>query len=502
MNQPSAHRAVPDLLVARAAGDPEAIALLVDGAGELSFGDWELRSRRVANSLLAAGIAAGDRVGLFFSGTDWSAYAVAYLGVLRSGATALHFNAGMHSREIARRTALCPVRAMLSSAHSELPPGWTGEVLALESLEGGADTEPGVEIDAEGISDVLFTSGTTGPAKAYLVPHSNLTFGREPSTLRDFQGTGHMLVPMTLGTSTSATCIVAALSAPAISVMCDSEDVERMAALIQRYRIGTLGITPWIAINMVDARLHERHDLSSVRVIASGSSPLPPAISTALLQMMPGAKLMSACSQSEAGPALIINVFDPARPLSVGRPSATTELRLVGSDGADVAVGTVGEIWLRHRAPRRRYLDPVLNAGIDADGFYRTGDYGRLDEDGYLYFVDRGEDLIVIDEAIVSSIEVEAALYEHPAVREAAVVTDGRGGMVATLVLRSGASACDIAGFAENRRGPLPGPLRIVLASTLPRSQNGKVLKRVLRSSAGSDGGTAEECRDSPACQV
>jgi fatty-acyl-CoA synthase len=373
------------------------------------------------------------------------------------------------------------VQAMLASAHSGLPPGWAGRVLPLESLEGGAETEPAVRVDADGISDVLFTSGTTGPAKAYLVPHSNLTFGREPSTLRDFQGTGHMLVPMTLGTSTSATCVVAALSAPAISVMCDSEDVERMAALVQQHRIGTLAITPWIALNMVDARLHERYDLSSVQVIASGSSPLPPAISTTLLQMMPGARVMSACSQSEAGPALIINVYDPARPLSTGRPSAATELRLVDGNGADVAVGTVGEIWLRHRAPRRRYLDPVLNAGIDADGFYRTGDYGRLDDDGYLYFVDRGEDLIIIDEAIVSSIEVEAALYEHPGVREAAVVADGRAGMVATLVLRSGASAGDVVQFAGNRCGALPGPLRIELASALPRSQNGKVLKRVLR---------------------
>ncbi|HEX8093454.1 class I adenylate-forming enzyme family protein [Jatrophihabitans sp.] len=481
MNQPTAHRTVPDLLVARATGDPDAIALLVDGAGELSFGEWELRSRRVANSLLAAGTATGDRIGLFFSGTDWSAYAVAYLGVLRTGATALHFNAGMHPGEIARRTTLCSVQAMLASAHSGLPPGWAGRVLPLESLEGGAETEPAVEVDADGISDVLFTSGTTGQAKAYLVPHSNLTFGREPSTLRDFQGTGHMLVPMTLGTSTSATCVVATLSAPAISVMCDSEDVERMAALVQQHRIGTLAITPWIALNMVDARLHERYDLSSVQVVASGSSPLPPAISTTLLQMMPGARVMSACSQSEAGPALIINVFDPARPLSIGRPSAATELRLVDGDGADVAVGTIGEIWLRHRAPRRRYLDPVLNAGIDADGFYRTGDYGRLDDDGNLYFVDRGEDLIIIDEAIVSSIEVEAALYEHPGVREAAVVADGRGGMVATLVLRSGASAGDVVQFAGHRCGALPGPLRIELASALPRSQNGKVLKRVLR---------------------
>jgi len=226
--------AVPDLLLARAAGSPGSPALLFDTGEPLTFGDWELGSRRVANALAAAGISRGDRVALLFRAGEWVNYAIAYLGTLRACATALHLNDRVPDDEVRRRFELCGVTAVLHSSGATPPAWFTDRTISFDETQRGGD-EPLTEApDPAAPSDILFTSGTTGTAKAYVVPHGNLTFGREPSTLRDFQGGGYMLVPMTLGTSSSATCVLAALTAPAISVMCDPDDVERMGELIQR----------------------------------------------------------------------------------------------------------------------------------------------------------------------------------------------------------------------------------------------------------------------------
>src|SRR5262249_9560291 len=156
------------------------------------------------------------------------------------------------------------------------------------------------------------------------------------ASARDIMVSGHMLVPMVLGTSTSAACVIAALTAPATSVMCAPDDVERMAALIERLRIETVALTPWIAISMLAGKIHERYDLSSVRTVAIASASLPPRVARDVLAAIPGSRIMSVCSQSEAAPALVMNVFDAERPLAVGRPNAITELRVVGEDGEDV----------------------------------------------------------------------------------------------------------------------------------------------------------------------
>jgi fatty-acyl-CoA synthase len=476
---PAGALVVPDLLERRAGEDPDGIAFIVDGHTHLSFREWEARSRAVAHSLLDAGAGRGQRIALLFGGLDWIEYAVAYLGVLRTGATAVHINDALPADEVRRRFDECDVTRLVHSDRLAPPAGFGGACHALSTLDNGADLSLAVPIDPADFCDILYTSGTTGPAKAYAVPHGNLTFGKQAAAQRDFLVAGHMLVPMTLGTSTSATCVNSALSAPAVSVVCDPDDVERMGKLIERFAVQSLAITPWIAIRMLAADVPARYDLSSVQMVASGSAPLPPPVARALLAAVPGARVMSACSQSEAGPALVVNVFDPARPLSVGKPTPTTELRLVGDDGEPVAPGQVGEIWLRHQAPRRVYLDPALHRGDD--GWYHTGDYGHIGDDGYLYFFDRGVDLIRTADGPVSTVEVEAALYEHPAVREAAVFNGPGGEVLAAVALTDADALADVEAATAARLAPHQVPARILAVPTLPRSQNGKVLKRELR---------------------
>ncbi len=487
MTTTSVAMVIPELLERRAADDPEGVALNVEAQRVLRFGEWQERSLAVAHALLAAGVGRGSRVGLLFSGTDWIDYAVAYLGVLRAGAAGVHVNDKLSAGEIDRRLAQAGASYLVYGGGG-LPATlvrFTGPAVPLAALSARGGTGPlPVNVGPEDIADVHYTSGTTGPAKAYLVSHANVTFGRDPATMRNFTAGGSMLVPMEPGSSSAASSVLAAVVSPMTSVLCSPDDVEHAAELVAGLGISALAITPWFASQLIAARVSERHDLSTLAMVACASAPLPAAIARALLAMMPGARLTGAFSQSEASPALLVSVFDPAKPLAVGRPNASTELLLVDDAGQPVPAGQLGQIWLRHAAPRRLYLDPVRNANLLADGWYRTGDYGWLGEDGDLFLFDRGADLIRTADGPVSSLAVEAELYEHPAVREAAVVAapgDGAGRIVAFVALTDPAALDAVAALAAERLVPHQQPQQYVLVEALPRSDKGKVLKRELR---------------------
>jgi fatty-acyl-CoA synthase len=487
MTTTSVAMVIPELLERRASEDPEGVALNVEAQRVLRFGEWRERSLAVAHALLAAGVGRGSRVGLLFSGTDWLDYAVAYLGVLRAGAAGVHVNDKLSAAEIDRRLAKAGASYLVYGAGGPPPTlvRFAGPAVPLTALSACGGTGPlAVSVGPEDIADVHYTSGTTGPAKAYLVPHANVTFGRDPATMRNFSGGGSMLVPMEPGSSSAASSVLAAIVSPATSVLCSPDDVEHAAGLVAGLGISALAITPWFASQLIAARVSERHDLSTVRMVACASAPLPAAIASALLAIMPGARLTGAFSQSEASPALLVSVFDPAKPLAVGRPNASTELLLVDDAGQPAPAGQLGQIWLRHAAPRRVYLDPALNATLLADGWYRTGDYGWLGEDGDLFLFDRGADLIRTADGPVSSLAVEAELYEHPAVREAAVVAapgDGATRIVAFVALADPAALDAVGALAAERLAPHQQPQEYVLVEALPRSDKGKVLKRELR---------------------
>jgi len=487
MTTTSVATVIPELLERRAAEDPEGVALNVEAERVLRFGEWQERSLAVAHALLAAGVGRDSRVGLLFSGTDWIDYAVAYLGVLRAGAAGVHVNDKLSAAEIDRRLAEAGASYLICGAGG-VPATlvrFTGPAVPLAALGPGAGGGPlPVSVRPEDIADVHYTSGTTGPAKAYLVPHANVTFGRDPATMRNFTAGGSMLVPMEPGSSSAASSVLAAIVSPMTSVLCLPEDVEHAAGLVAGLGISAMAITPWLASQLIAARVNERHDLSSVRMIACASAPLPAAIARDLLAMMPGARLTGAFSQSEASPALLVSVFDPDKPLAVGRPSASTELLLVDDAGLPVPAGELGQIWLRHPAPRRLYLDPARNATLLADGWYRTGDYGWLGDDGDLFLFDRSADLIRTADGLVSSLAVEAELYEHPAVREAAVVAApgaGTARIVAFVALTDPAALDAVGALAAERLAPHQRPQEYVPVEALPRSDKGKVLKRELR---------------------
>jgi acyl-CoA synthetase (AMP-forming)/AMP-acid ligase II len=477
---------VHDLLRRRAELQPDRIALNVDDGPTITYGNWNRRSNMTARGLIGAGVRPGQVVGLVFCGLDWIDYAIAYLGVLKAGATALHLNPSVGDVELLRRLTWCSASAVVAGTGVVLPAeygGMTGTVAVLSSAD---SSDPQVPVAITAIADILFTSGTTGEPKASASPHGNLTYGRGPAGFALFGDPEPLLTPMPLGTTASATTVNFSIHTPSTLVICPIDDPERMAQLIENFRIGSIMITPWLGTQLIHSRAAERYDLSSVETIANASTALPPAIARQLLDIMPNARLNMSYAASEAVPASIGYTFDPARPMATGRPLRGTELRIADDNGDSLPVGKLGEIWLRSPAPKRYYHnDAELNAKVHIDRWTRTGDLGRVGEDGLLYFFDRRNVAVSVGGHLVSTIQVEAALYEHPAVQQAAVfgVPDPDGGqaVAAALVLADRAALAELPRFLAGHLAPEQIPSRVHVVTSMPRSANGKVLKHVLR---------------------
>lgn len=488
---PPFHSAV-DLLDHRAATAPDARPYRVVDTPSASFAEWADRSDRIARGLLAAGVQRQQRVGLLFRHPDWDGYAAAYFGVLRVAAVGVHLSADLDPEELPRRIGAGGATVLVLGHDVDVPAGFHGRVHRIDDVEaaGTGRTGPGgrvaVPVGPLDLADVLFTSGTTGPAKAFANPHGNLSFGQGPAQVGNFSSGAPMLAPMPLGTPSSAGIVgMFALTAQAPIVLCPTHDLETMGRLVETHRIGTVMLVPWIAMQFVIDRLAERYDLGSVTSIAIASGALPSAYVRRLLQVMPDASVMTAYAQGEAVPAVMLSMYDLELPLAVGRPSAVTEMRLVRPDGTEPPPGEVGEVWLRAPAPKRLYLDERLNREVHVDGWTRTRDLARLAPDGRLVLVDRMSDVVHTAHGPVSSLEVEEVLYRHPDVAQVAVCAHAPGVSPArvrayVVPARPGVAERDLLEFAAGELPPHAVPDGIRFRASLPRGLTGKVRKAAL----------------------
>ncbi|MET9972682.1 class I adenylate-forming enzyme family protein, partial [Streptomyces sp. NPDC006356] len=298
-----------DLLRRRAELQPDRIALNIDDGPVITYGEWDRRSNAVARGLRDAGVGRGQIVGLVFDGLDWIDYAVAYLGVLKSGATATHLNRSVGVEEIMARMNRCSAVGILHGEDVVPPATFTGLTGTVTTIAASDTSDPRIPVSVTDIADILFTSGTTGPAKGSASPHGNLTYGRGPEGFHLFGDPEPLLTPMPLGTTASATTVNFSIHTPSTLVICPVDAPERMAQLIEKFSIGSIMITPWLAMQLVYSGATERYDLSCVETVANASTALPPAIARKLLEAMPNARLNMSYAASEAVPASIGHTF-------------------------------------------------------------------------------------------------------------------------------------------------------------------------------------------------
>jgi fatty-acyl-CoA synthase len=485
------------LLRERAVSDPAGTAINVDGRRTLLYADWDRLANRAAHGLLTRGVRRGQRIALRYGGMDWIDYAVAYQAVQRAGATAMHLDDLLSEHELVRRLTECRASGLIHGEGLEPPGSFYGWRTTLAGLDSGDESPTGVCPGPHDVADILYTSGTTGPASALVVTHANLMALRErPKVVDEINKSDYLLGPMPLGTTTSQGVIGLALLAPATLMVTAPGDPESVAQLVAGHRVGSVMITPAMAIQLLSAGVHRRYDLTCVHTLATSSAPFPPTVATALLNAMPNAKLVMAYASVQGVPAVIRHVFDQAKPMSLGRPAPGTEVRITGPDCGPVKPGDLGEIWVRARGQRRMYLDPELDRQRFAAGWISMGDVGYLGDDGDYYLFDRAEDVVRVGSELVSTIMVEAALHEHKAVREAAAigVRDRQQGeaVVGILALNKPDALHDVRSFVNDRLSPPRLPVSLLTVDALPRNPLGKILKRDLRRAVGDLGGSAD----------
>ncbi|TQS17964.1 long-chain fatty acid--CoA ligase [Microbispora hainanensis] len=467
-------KTLPGLLRERAAADPGRVAMTVHGTGSLTFGEWEHRAHGVARALRGRGIGRGDRVGLVFGNGDWLDYAVAFFGVLNAGAVAVPLSDRLAAADTDAMLAHCGATAVLRP----------GELPYAES--GGGGRGGGEELEPSGPGDpaqILYTSGTTGRPKGVAATHANLAHGCG-GRRRPFTHSRHLAHAFPIGTNAGQWMLVNAVDAHPEVVTLPRFTPGRFAALIEHYRAGTVFVVPAMAIEMLAAGVQARHDLSSVLLLGSAAAPLPARVAGDLSAAFPNATITNYYTSTEAAPAQTVMIYDPERPSSVGRPVSGGAVRIAAADGVALPPGTTGEVWMRSPAATRAYYgDEAATGEVFRGGWVRMGDLGYLDDDGYLYLVDRESDVIKSGAYKVSTIHVEEAVHRHPGVVEAAaygVPHPTLGKAVAVAVVGT-VSHEELRIFLKDLLAPHELPVRLVTLDALPRNNGGKVDKRSLR---------------------
>src|SRR4029453_14359921 len=353
---------------------------------------------------------------------------------------------------------------------------------AFSSLE-QADPAPIVLRSGSDPAALLYTGGTTGRAKGVLLSHENLWFagkaghdaGHVPGIVR-----GLSALPL----SHSYGLLVTVVGFHAVeqhpSVLMRWFDPGRFLELAQEHRTQITAVVPSM-LQLLLALPVEDYDLSELRYVVSGGAPLPPEVAEALLRRRPQGEIREGYGLTETSALVTSTPPGQARLGSVGKPAPGIEVRIDGDD-------EVGEICVRSRCVMRGYWQaPELTAEAIRDGWLYTGDLGYLDDDGYLYVVDRKKDLIIRGGFNVFPRDVEEALLEHPAVAAAGVVgrPDEVHGeeVVAFVELRSGqeVDADALISYSKDRIGGYKYPREVHLVPSLPLTPVGKIDPKALR---------------------
>jgi long-chain acyl-CoA synthetase len=362
-------------------------------------------------------------------------------------------------------------------------------VLALASLE---EAEPR-EIVPRGDDDLaalLYTGGTTGRAKGVMLSHSNLHFsGRSAMASSHVPGVNRAIMTLPLSHAYGLLVTIAGIQTPeaGVSVLLRWFDPKAFLELIQEHHLQTSALVPTMLQILLSMPLEE-YDLSSLRYVGSGGAPLAPETEEEFRRRVPSVSIRQGYGLTETAALISTNPVGRERRGSVGLPVPETEIEIRDLDGNAVPAGEIGEICCRSPGVMRGYWrSPEATDEAIRDGWLLTGDIGYVDDDGYLFIVDRKKDLIIRGGFNVYPRDVEDALVEHPDVQMAAVVgrsSDVHGEeVVAFVALRddAGLSADDLVVWARERIGGYKYPREVHLVDAVPLTPVGKIDRKLLR---------------------
>ncbi|HSX66760.1 long-chain fatty acid--CoA ligase [Nocardioides sp.] len=488
-------------LAVTAAKHPDQPALRL-GDCTLTYAEFDDLASRAASRMASMGIREGDRVGLMLPNV--LEFPVLFYGALRLGAIVVPMNPLLKGREVAHYTR--DSEMVLLWAHpviaeedtAEAANGCRVEVVPADLLTSLVADEPiatGAAKEGSDTAVVLYTSGTTGTPKGAELTHGGLdrnvrVCSEELMTI----GPGDVIMGcLPLFHVFGLTCALnSGVAAGAMLTLIPRFEPTLVLETMARDKVTIFMGVPTMYTALAGVPEAHPDAVAQLRLCSSGGAALPGEVLRAFEEKF-GAKVLEGYGLSETSPVASFNRVDNARVGSIGTPIPGVEFRIVGDDGTDVPVGEPGEIWIRgHNVMKGYWNRPEATAeAIDADGWFKSGDIGTVDEDGFYYVVDRKKELIIRGGFNVYPREIEEVLYEHPAVREAAVVglphvTHGEEvGAAVSLVPGSDTSPDQIRDWVKERVAPYKYPRVVWFLDDLPKGATGKILKRAIEKPVG-----------------
>jgi long-chain acyl-CoA synthetase len=480
---------------------PDKIALIFDNKS-FSYQQLDELANRVANGLRGLGIKKGDRVALFLPNIP--EFVISYLGILKIGAVVVSVNVMLKSAEVSFILNDCAAKVVITTqAQSEqvqqadLPElqhiliaegSVTPGISLAQLMENASPHARAVEMDRHAPASIVYTSGTTGFPKGATLSHGNIISNMySHNRCCGMQPNDRLLLYLPLFHCFGQNAILnAGLNVCATIILQRRFKLEQALETISRNKVTMFFGVPTIYINLLNTDTFAYH-LESVRYYFSAAAPMPAEVAQNWLDKY-GKVIYEGYGLTETSPCACYNHDLKYKLGSIGMPIENVEMKIVDTDGHPVEPGREGEIVIKGPNVMLGYWNrPFETAEVIKNGWFHTGDIGRMDEEGFFYIVDRLKDMINISGFKVYPSEVENVIYQHPAIAEAAVfgVPDAIKGEIvqANIVLKPGHSVTEeqIIDFCSRRIATYKLPRVINFVDSLPKNQTGKVLKRVLR---------------------
>jgi len=483
-------------LVATASDRAGSTAVRV-GEAATTYQALDQASAQLAGLLRERGLAPGDRVGIMLPNVV--EFATVYYGVLRAGGVVVPMNPLLKKREVAYYLADSDARLIFAwhafsgdaraGAQQAEADAVVVDPATFADLMASATPEHQVaDRDDADTAVILYTSGTTGRPKGAELTHANLARNTEVmrTDLIQLISSDVIFGGLPLFHSFGQTCTLntAVASGASLTLLPRFTPGEALK-ILAGHRVTVFAGVPTMYVALLGHPDRAAYDLSALRVCVSGGSAMPVEVLRGFEEAF-GCLVLEGYGLSETSPVASFNHPDrPRKPGSIGTPIRGVEMRVVGKDGNEVARDEVGEIVIRgHNVMKGYWRKPEETAKAIPDGWFRTGDLGRVDEDGYFAIVDRKKDMIIRGGYNIYPREIEEVLYEHPAVAEAAVIGlphPELGEEVGAAVVRkpgADVTAGELRDYVKAQVAAYKYPRMVWIVDNLPKGPTGKVLKR------------------------
>jgi long-chain acyl-CoA synthetase len=467
------------------------------GENAISYAQLRKEVARFRNYLHNAGVVRGENVGLLVRNSP--AFVYAYMAITSLGAVVVPINYQLTAQEVAFIVKDARMKNLVIGTKMDLAVplkeyGYSSEVVQHEvskisaySPEGG---NPAPLLDAEISEDepctIIYTSGTTGNPKGAVLTHKNLVSDAECfSQAMPVYETDNILCILPLYHCLAWTCIIScSLLHKASVTILDTLVPKDVIEAINRFRVTVMYGVP--SVYMLLMKNAQADQLAGMRLLMSGGASLPQQFAEDFQRKF-GIAITEGYGLSEASPVVATNPQHRAKHLSIGKAIPGVEVKIVNPQGEELPTGQVGELVVRGPIVMKGYFNlPDATAQALRGGWLHTGDLAYLDEEQYIFIIDRLKDMIITHGENIYPREIEEILYKYPGISEAAVIgiTDSHRGQVAcAYVVMSEGQALDakaVKSYLRERLAAYKIPRSIIQVDSLPKNQSGKIMKRLL----------------------